>query len=186
MPVITTTHASAPELIAVRSSIFVEPEWEAEVSAAGGEVDFGNIRIAVVYDETLRRFAVDAVTVQRIGEGSEVTGAMLRDIRVQERVQKSALMRMWIPFSGRLSTVVLQHNGQRLYPASAVLETFPEISGRATDADAINAASIYDIATVAYMPVLQTIGRVLNTSQSTAKRLIARAREMGALADGDD
>lgn len=174
-----------PNLVQV-GGVYIEPEWETEESAFGDDLDFANISISVVFDETLGRFAVEAVVVERVGDGSEITGAILRDIRVQDRMQKNALTHIWVEHPVRFASLALTHEGKRLFPAFAVLESFDPIVGRTTDVHAAAAARIHEIATIAYMPALQTIGRSLATSQSTAKRLVARARDLGLLADGDD
>lgn len=183
MAEIQTTISPKPELWAVRPSIYVVPSWEATV--LGSSDAFGDITISVVYDEVLGRFAVESVTVKRSGDGTEVTGTMLRDIRIQERVQHSALQQMWIPHTGTLRGARLTVDGQRLYTAATVLKSIAPMVGRATKSDAQNAVYIYDIAEVAYLPPLKTIADTLKVSQSTATRLMARARDLG-LTDGDD
>lgn len=168
MAVIKQNFSSDPEMIRIGDLISVEPSWEIhmqDATSAGG-----NATISVRYDERLRRFAIDAVHIERAGSGEDVTGAMLREIRFQEAVQRGAPMRIW-----------LTKLGGGWIGSEAVLRTMRPIEGRATDADLPNIALVYAIATISYLPALKETASVFGVSQSTATRLVQRAREAGEL-----
>src|SRR5688500_18087185 len=78
-----------PERIHVGDGVHMPSGWDA---VATGEPDnLGAIRVGVVYDQQLRRSVAASVRVDRLGEGEEVTAALLRDVSVLQIVQRSAL-----------------------------------------------------------------------------------------------
>lgn len=155
------------------------PTFEAEITDANDAI--GWAKLDASYDNSLRRYVCTSMTVERAGEGTDITGATLRDMRIAETIQLAALDNIWvetavISISGPIIKVVL--NGEEHVSAADALKALPIVSGRTTDTDARNATIAYSIAQVSGMPVLRTISKSLETSQSTAQRLVARARTL--------
>lgn len=159
----------------------LDPSWTVTVQTSSEAV--GSVTLSVVFDEVLKRFAGSSLTVERAGEGSDITGNVLRDFRMAEVLQMAALEHIFVDskVSGISSAFRLRRNGVDYVAASTVLKKLTPVSGRTTDNDAAKATIAYRIAQLSGMPVLKTISDALETSQSTAKRLVARARELGYL-----
>lgn len=155
----------------------IDPAWTATIHNASEAV--GEATLSVEFDESLRRFAVTSVFVERSGEGAELTGNALRDMRIGDALQSQALHHIWTKGSSRAGSMKM--NRVNYVDAANALRLLPEVSGRTNDEDVLNAMIAYGIAQISTAPVLKTIGAALNTSQSTAKRLVARARELGYL-----
>lgn len=153
------------------------PSFEATVTNTTGTI--GRATLTAEYDKSLERYVTASLTVERIGEGGDITGAVLRDMRIAEALQLASLENIWVEMSVKGASMKVTIDGTSHVSASDALASLPSISGRTTDQDAQNATIAYAIAQVSGMPALRTIGEALKTSQSTAKRLVARARELG-------
>jgi len=148
----------------IGNGIAVKPNWTIEAD------DFSIpavVRINVTFDEDKGRFVAASVHVER-DEGSEVTGAMLREIRVQENIQSAGKGLVW----------VRQDDGSLLTAADDLARVRP-IEGRTRDEHVPVAMRIYRLASVLGYPPLKSVADLLHVSQSTATRLIARGREEG-------
>lgn len=153
-------------------------EFDATISNASELISKAKFR--VTYDDQLRRYACTSIAVEPPGKGAELTGATLRDLRLAETIHFAALLNIYVEASvvPGTASMVTTLDGVRCYSASDVLRLLPHVSGRTTDVDVRHAVLAYSIADVSGMPVLKTISEALNTSQSTAKRLVTRAREL--------
>lgn len=171
---VTRTSLHVPEEVLQVGPLLIDPAWKTTIHNASDAV--GTATLSVEFDESLMRFAIVSVLVERSGEGAELTGNALRDMRISEALQVAALHHIWVKGTGRMVTKL---NGVNYVDAGEALRLLPEVTGRTTDEDATNATYAYRIAQVSGAPVLKTISEALNTSQSTAKRLVARARELG-------
>lgn len=160
--------------------------FEVEITNASDAI--GWVRLVAEYDRELGRYVCASIEVKRAGAGTELTGSALRDIRVAETIQLAALDNIWVDSIVSGSSLSLKINGETHTPAADVLEGLPKVSGRTTDNDVSSAVLAYAIAEVSGLPVLRTVGKALGTSQSTAKRLVARAKELGLVGGsaGDD
>ncbi|MFB9748258.1 hypothetical protein [Leifsonia shinshuensis] len=144
------------------------------------EADVGRVRIEVMYDESLGRFVAHSVSVERAADGAEVTGVNLRNLRVQDAVRWAAQHMAYIDppdeswFGAPVALqqpVALQDLSQGSIPAEHLTE---------------RAARLYTVARIANMGPLKFVADYLGVSQSTATRIIGRAREAGLLRTGDD
>lgn len=160
-------------------NLWWQSEFDATISNASELISKAKFR--VTYDEELNRYACTSIAVEPPGKGAELTGATLRDLRLAETIQYAALQVICVEAGvvpGTTSMVRII-DGVRCYSASDALRLIPAVSGRTNDDDVRHTVIAYSIAEVSGMPVLKTIGNALATSQSTAKRLVARARELG-------
>lgn len=162
------------------------PSFEIEISNPANAI--GRAKLDVVYDHTLHRYACTAIAVEHSGEGSDITGTALRDMRIAETVQSAALQNIWVEASAiNVSTsLIVMINGEAHVSAADALRKLPKAPARSTDTDARNAAIAHAIADVSGRPVLKTISEALDKSQSTAQRLIKRARDLGYLDSQDN
>ncbi|MGM1017327.1 MAG: hypothetical protein ACQEW8_07310 [Actinomycetota bacterium] len=167
---LTYRGASAPDRD-IGNGIHVTSSWMIEASQVDNFA--GSVAIDVVFDPKLERFAADAVRVVRGGDGTEVTGVVLREIRVQDFVQQMATHAMFVE---RVVLDPTQHGLGRVEP---VLKKIPPVSGRSTAENVRQAAFIYRVAQVLNVPPLKSVADLLKVSQSTATRLVAKARSEG-------
>jgi hypothetical protein len=139
-------------------------------SDSGGVAEFfdesvGKISMKVVYDEDMKRLVADSVQVTRTGRAAEVTGVKMRSVRVEE----------YLRTAGMHMAQIRSDNGEWKRAAeylSDLENTTP------SDVD-VTAARIYVLARIISGHPLKTVGRYLNVSQSTATRIVARARARG-------
>ena len=178
MPAVTKISSTVHDGLFEAGNLKWNPSFEAEILKPIDAVD--SMKVLASYDEDLQRFVCTSLTVASRGRGKEVTGALLRDLKVAELVQAAALENIWVD-----SVLVGQPqfpvhiNGEMHRSAAEALNSLPKVSGRFNDTDAVNATIAYAIAKVSGMPVLKTISKALGVSQSTSQRLIARAKELG-------
>lgn len=132
----------------------------------------GPIRVRVEFDTQLVRSAAVAVTVERGGEGDEVTSLTLREVRVQSVVQATGL----------LVSTVSDGTGDPVAGATYV-RRMRERTDRTLEENVVDAAMTYRLAVTVNLPPLKTVADCLGVSQSTATRLMNRAR-MEGLAPG--
>lgn len=163
-----TTDVS-PERIHLGNGVSVPQAWTGVLRGEPGVP--GAIRVQVVFDPKLRRSAAQLVTVERGGEGDEVTSLTLREVRVQAVVQATGLM---------VSTVA-----DRSDPApsgAAYLDRMRKRTGRTAEQNVADAATTYRLAAAVNLPPLKAVADSLGVSQSTATRLMNRARIDGLAA----
>ena len=160
-----------PERIHVGDGVHMPPRWDAV--ATGGPNKLGAIRVGVVYDQVLRRSVAASVRVDRLGEGEEVTAALLRDVSVLQIVQRSAL---------RVVTVQ-RSEGEPMF----LSEYFADVRAQAPDREfgdtVLEAVRLYRIATTVNIAPLKLVSDQLGVSVSTATRMMARARGAGLAED---
>ena len=155
-----------PERIDVGDGISVPRSWDAVITE---EPDIpGTLRVKVVYDNVLRRAVAASVTVERAGEGDEVTTPVLREVRVQEALTTSGV---------RVITVT-KGEGESLN-LSEYLGQVRAQTGRTVDESLDETVTLYRIASTINLPPLRFISNFLGVSVSTATRTMARAREAG-------
>lgn len=149
--------------------LWVAESFRATTAIEGSEA---SVEIDVVFSDEAGRYLVDRVVAHRgPAPTEEITGALLREIRVQEIVQQSALGVVWFsdPRRGMMS------NKWGL----TFMRRITTVDGRARPEHVTTAARIYRIATIVGLPPLRTVAEKLGVSQSTATRLISKAREAG-------
>lgn len=158
------------ERVEVGNGVSVPRSWTAVLRS---EPDVpGTIRVHVAFDRRLGRGAASLVSVERQGEGDEVTSLTLREVRVQAALQASGL---------KVSTVV--DGDERSESGAAYLKRMRERSEERTAAENVrDAAVIYRLAAAVNLPPLRTVADCLSVSQSTATRLMNRARVDGLAA----
>ncbi len=132
----------------------------------------GTVRIRATLDQRLGRSAAESVAVQRVGEGDEVTSITLRAVRVQAALQATGLM----------VATVEPGNGKAVSGAAYIMR-MRERADRTPAESVVDAATLYRLAIAVNLPPLKTVADCLGVSQSTATRLMNRARIDG-LADG--
>jgi hypothetical protein len=154
------------ERVVLGNGVSVPRSWTVIVREEPGVP--GGIRLHVEYDETLGRTAAVAVTVERGGAGDEVTSLTLREVRVQSALQ----------LSGLYVSAVVDRSGDTLTGADFV-HRMRERSGRTSMESVADAATTYRLATAVNLPPLKTVAECLGVSQSTATRLMNRARGDG-------
>lgn len=155
--------------IDVGGGVSIPTAWDA---IASGEPNVaGAIRLHVVFDEQLRRTAAASVSLDRVGEGDEVTAAALRDVRVQYLVAVSSMR-----------VVTVAREGGTPAPLSEYLQNVKSRTDRTYDETVREAVTLYRIATTVNLAPLKLVSEQLGVSVSTSTRMMARAREAG-LAD---
>lgn len=128
-----------------------------------------SVATTVVFDPPTARLIVESVTVTG-DPGVEVTGAVLRTIRMQDPLRavadelifvRSPDTRRWLRFTGMTD----------------YLEELAASRLTASERSSL-AARIYAFASLVNDPPLKAVARILNISQSTATRLVAASREV--------
>lgn len=157
------------ERIDIGDGVSIPRAWDA---VATGEPNVaGAIRLHVVFDEQLRRTAASSVSLDRVGEGDEVTAAALRDLRVQYLVAVSSMR-----------VVTVKRDGGEPERLTEYLEGVKSRADRTYEETVREAVTLYRIATTVNLAPLKLVSEQLGVSVSTATRMMARAREAG-LAD---
>ncbi|WP_242089458.1 hypothetical protein [Microbacterium lacticum] len=158
------------ERIDVGDGVSVPTAWDA---VATGEPNVaGAIRLHVVFDQQLRRTAAVSVSLDRVGEGDEVTAAALRDVRVQYLVAVSSMR-----------VVTVTREGGEPQRLSDYLEGVKSRTDRSYEETVREAVTLYRIATTVNLAPLKLVSEQLGVSVSTATRMMARAREAGLATD---
>ncbi|WP_438353983.1 hypothetical protein [Microbacterium sp. CJ88] len=155
------------ERVTVGNGVSIPRSWTAVVHDEPGVP--GTVRIAVGFNAQLGRCAASAVLVESAGGEDEVTSLTLREVRVQAVVQATGL---------KLATVVSDEAGD---PESGVqyLLRMREWPDRTTGEAVLHAATTYRLAAAISLPPLKAVSDNLGVSQSTATRLMNRARMDG-------
>lgn len=158
------------ERIDVGDGVSIPKAWDA---VATGEPNVaGAIRLHVVFDEQLRRTAASSVSLDRVGEGDEVTAAALRDLRVQYLVAVSSMR-----------VVTVTRDGGEPERLTEYLKGVKSRADRNYDETVREAVTLYRIATTVNLAPLKLVSEQLGVSVSTATRMMARAREAGLAVD---
>lgn len=160
------------ERVAVGNGVSVPVSWTIELRGEPGVP--GAVRVQAVYDSRLNRTVAAEVRVLREGDGDEVTSLTLREVRVQYALQASGL---------QMSTVA--EPGHPLATGAEYLRRMQEREDRDLTASVVDASTTYRLASVINLPPLKAVADCLGVSQSTATRLMNRARFEG-LAPGVD
>lgn len=169
MTTLETKDVSA-ERVDVGNGVSVPQSWTAIIR---DEPDVpGSIALHVQFDDRLARCATVAVTVMRAGAGDEVTSLTLREVRVQTLLQWSGM---------RVSTVSVGESDP--VSGGAYLRRMQDLTERTPAESVYDAATMYRLAVTVNLPPLKTVAESLGVSQSTATRLMNRAR-MDGLAPG--
>lgn len=154
------------ERVDLGSGVGVPAAWTVVVHEEPGVP--GEIRIQAVWDDHLRRSVAAEVSVARRGSGDEVTSITLREVRVQSALQLSGL---------KLSTV--SEPGHADVSGGDYIRRMRERAGRDLRASVVDAARTYLLAAAVNLPPLKAVADSLGVSQSTATRLMSRARVEG-------
>lgn len=157
------------ERVLLKSGLYVERE--AEITVTGHPSEGFDLVMKVEFDETLGKLVARDVSVRASGPGLEVTGTILRAVRVQDLLQQAGLLTMTKLSEG-------DHGSEMR--ADTLLESYMRDAEKHRKSPSA-AAEIYEVASVLNYPPLKTLSDVLGVSQSTATRLVARAREQGLL-----
>ncbi len=125
------------------------------------------VEVEVIYDGFLGRLAVSSIHLSAM-PGEEVNGAVMRTIRVQDFVADAGDSMIFMKDASGKWDLLLSFD-KYLYD----LED-------GTDRETV-AAAVYTLARLKNLPPLKAVADALNVSQSTATRLVARARQAGKL-----
>lgn len=165
MPEFETEDVST-ERVSLGNGVEVPARWSVVVSDEPGVP--GAIRIDVVHDARLNRAVAAEVRVLRQGDGDEVTSLTLREVRVQHALQMSGLL---------VSTV--SEPGLPVVSGAGYIQRMQKREGRDLAASVIDATRTYVLAAAINLPPLKAVADGLGVSQSTATRLMNRARVEG-------
>lgn len=160
------TEAVSKERVSLGNGVEVPTRWSVVISDEPGVP--GAIRIDAVYDSRLNRAVAEEVRVLRQGDGDEVTSLTLREVRVQHALQMSGLL---------VSTVC--EPGQTVVSGAGYIQRMQKHEGRDLAASVVDASRIYILAAAINLPPLKAVADGLGVSQSTATRLMNRARVEG-------
>lgn len=154
------------ERVAVGNGVTVPASWTVVLRGESGVP--GDIQVHVIYEPRLNRAAAAEVRVLREGDGDEVTSLTLREVRVQYALQASGL---------QVSTV--SEPGHPTVSGSVYLRRMHDRTDRDLTASVVDASTTYRLAATINLPPLRAVADCLNVSQSTATRLMNRARIEG-------
>lgn len=159
------------ERIDLGSGVTLPKSWRARVSGEQGVP--GTITVRVEWDATLGRTAVVLAALEREAEGVDITSQVLREVRTHWIMTMSALDAVTvdvtaeggdkldrIPVRDYLSRVLAQKERDRMESLHAAI-------------------AVYRVATAISFPPLKLVADTLQISQSTATRLMSRARDSG-------
>ncbi len=160
--------------VPVGNGVSVPASWTVVLRGEPGVP--GAIRVHVAYEPRLNRTVATEVSVLRDedGDGDEVTSLTLREVRVQYALQVSGLL---------LSTVL--EPGHTVETGADYIRRMRERTDRDLTASVVDASTTYRLASTINLPPLKAVADNLGVSQSTATRLMTRARFEG-LAPGVD
>lgn len=140
-----------------------------------------DVEMVIELDRTISQYVASSVRVSRRSEGTEVTAKVLRTVTVQEVIADVAL---------RDLVTIDESESDPLRPFPSALEWLEEVKeggitalrevelkpGEETD-DTEVVGMIYTLAKLGNWPPLATVATHLGVSQSTATRMVARARK---------
>lgn len=154
------------ERVDVGNGVSVPASWTIVLNGEPGVP--GEIRIRAVWDERLRRTVAAQVSVEREGSGDEVTSITLREVRVQAALQVAGL---------KVSTV--SEPGHADVSGGGYILRMRERTVRDLRTSVLDASRTYLLAAAINLPPLRAVADSLAVSQSTATRLMSRARVEG-------
>jgi len=154
------------ERVPVGDGVSVPASWTVVLRGEPGVP--GDIRVRAAYDRTLRRVVATEVSVARGGVGDEVTSLTLREVRVQSALQVSGL---------KVSTV--SEPGETTCSGGDYIRRMQSRKDRDLTANVVDASRTYALAGAINLPPLKAVADSLGISQSTATRLMNRARSEG-------
>lgn len=169
------TYDISDERIDLGSGVTLPRTWHARVS---GEQDVpGTITVRIEWDAALGRTAVAFAALERDGEGVDITSQALREVRTHWIMTRSALDVVTVDVE------TIEGGKSERLPAREFLGR--ELAKRERDASGAlyDAISVYRVATALSYPPLKLISDTLRISQSTATRLMSRARDTGLAPD---
>lgn len=159
------------ERISLGSHVTLPKSWYARVS---GEQDVpGTITVRVEWDATLGRTAVVFAALEREGEGIDITSQMLREVRTHWIMTRSALEVVTVDIPGE------DVAERERVPVREFLSLVLEEEERDPAESVYAALAVYRVATALSYPPLKLVADTLKISQSTATRLMTRARDAG-------
>ena len=154
------------ERVAVGNGVSVPASWTMVLRS---EPDVpGEIRVHAAYDPALSRIVATEVSVTRRGQGDEVTSLTLREVRVQTALQVSGL---------KVSTV--SEPDHDICSGGDYIRRMRRRTDRDLAASVVDASRTYKLAAAINLPPLKAVADSLGVSQSTATRLMNRARVEG-------
>ena len=154
------------ERIDLGSGVSLPRSWHARVS---GEQDVpGTITVRVEWDAALGRSAVAFAALEREGGGVDITSQVLREVRTH-----------WIMTNSALDVVTVDVGETQPIGARAFLARQLAREGREPTDSVLDAIAIYRVATALSYPPLKLVSDTLKISQSTATRIMSRARDIG-------
>ncbi|WP_458042308.1 MULTISPECIES: hypothetical protein [Bacteria] len=159
------------ERIDLGSRVTLPKSWHARVS---GEQDVpGTITVRVEWDAALGRTAVASAALEREGEGVDITSQMLREVRTHWIMTTSAFQVVTVGVDG-----MDDGDGDRIR-AWEFLSRVQAYEEREPTESLHAAIAVYRVATALSYPPLKLVADTLKISQSTATRLMSRARDEG-------
>jgi uncharacterized protein (DUF2267 family) len=159
------------ERIDLGSGVTLPRSWHARVS---GEQDVpGTITVRVEWDKALARTAVASASLERQAEGVDITSQVLREVRTHWIMTRSALDVVTVD-------VGPEDGGERgRVPVREFLSRVRAQEERQPMESLHAAIAVYRVATAISYPPLKLVADTLQISQSTATRLMSRARDSG-------
>lgn len=154
------------ERVEIGDGVTIPTSWTTVVRGEEGVP--GTIHVIVEYDPELNRAVAAEVRVQRGFGADEVTSITLRQVRVQHAVQVGGL---------KASTV--SEPGHPIATGGDYIRRMRERTDRTTAESVVDAARTYQLAASISLPPLRAVADCLAVSQSTATRLMNRARAEG-------
>lgn len=148
----------------------IRARTSAQLRATGDLSEDAAVEIDIEYDSELERYVAVSVSVERNRPGVEITGRLLREVRVQEAIVSVALRDLIEVAYGDHEDDIEILSGER------ALARVQPMKGRPRPEVLIDAAIVYNIAKLGNWPPLATVAERLGVSQSTATRLIAEVR----------
>lgn len=165
------TYEFSDERIDLGSGVTLPKAWRARVS---GEQDVpGAITVRVEWDDMLGRTAVVFAALEREAEGVDITSQVLREVRTHWIMTRSALDVVTVDVGS-------EDGGERdRIPVREFLSRVRAQEEREPLESLHAAISVYRVATAISYPPLKLVADTLQISQSTATRLMSRARDSG-------
>lgn len=133
----------------------------------------GTITVRVEWDDALGRTAVAFAALEREEEGVDITSQVLREVRTHWIMTRSALEVVTVDVGADDGT-----NTNRI-PVRDFLTRVRAHEEREPLESLHAAISVYRVATALSYPPLKLVADTLQISQSTATRLMSRARDSG-------
>jgi hypothetical protein len=165
------TYDISDERINLGSRVTLPKSWHARVSGEQGVP--GTITLRVEWDAALGRTAVVFAGLEREGVGVDITSQVLREVRTHWIMTRSAL---------EVVTVDVRGNAEGEFDRVPVQEFLSRVmaeEGREQLEQLYAAIAVYRVATAISYPPLKLVSDTLQISQSTATRLMTRARDAG-------